>query len=145
MTTENHVSFEIAKLLKENGFNEPCKMWYAEYTSAWGGDPSGDRKYINIQFDDRNRFNESYKFLCYAPNVQRVKKWLREKYNIHIEIRITNHSISNMVNIAKYYWVMVNTETVKWYDESTCYNVKGFDTPEEAEEDAIIHLLEKMR
>ena len=28
MITENYVSFEIAKLLKEKGFNEPCLMCY---------------------------------------------------------------------------------------------------------------------
>ena len=84
MITEDYVSFETAKHLKEKGFDCPCKVWYAEYTSVWGGDPSGDRKYINIQFDDKNRFDEYYKFLCYAPTLQMAMKWLREVHNIDI-------------------------------------------------------------
>lgn len=86
MITEDYVSFETAKLLKEKGFDCPCKVWYAEYTSVWGGDPSGDRKYINIQFDDKNRFDEYYKFLCNAPTLQMVMKWLREVHDLIINI-----------------------------------------------------------
>ena len=85
MITEDYVSFETAKLLKEKGFDEPYKVWYTEYTSVWGGDSLGDRKYIKIQFDDKNRFDESYKFLCYAPTLQMAMKWLREVHNLCIE------------------------------------------------------------
>ena len=76
--------------------------------------------------------------------LQLARKWLREKHNLHIEIRITNRSISSMVNVIKYYWVMCDTETGRWRDESTIYTVKAFDTPEEAEENAIRHALENL-
>jgi len=82
MITEDYVSFETAKLLKEKGFDEPCEAWYAEYTSVWGVDSSGDRKYIVIQFDDKNRFDEDYKFLCYAPTLQMAMRWLRDVHHI---------------------------------------------------------------
>ena len=139
MITEDYVSLGTAKLLKEKGFDCSCKVWYSEYTSQFGGE-----KYTGIEFDNHNRFNENYKFICSAPTIQMAMKWLREKHHLHIEIRITNHSMSDMINVVKYYWVMANTETGKWCDESTIYTVKAFDNSYEAEEDAIKHALEKM-
>ena len=82
MITEDYCSYEVAKLLKEKGFNEPCKVWYSEYTSQFGGE-----KYTSIEFDDHNRFKKDYKFLFHAPTHQMAMKWLRETYNINIEIR----------------------------------------------------------
>lgn len=82
MTQEDYVSFETAKLLKEKGFNCPCKVWYSEYTSQF----FRGEKYTSIEFDDHNRFDENYKFICYAPTLQRVMKWLREVHNLHIEV-----------------------------------------------------------
>ena len=74
------VNFEIAKLLKEKGFNIPGRAWYGEYTSDFGGD-----KHIVIKFDDNCRFNTNYKFLFYAPSIYVVMKWLREEKNLCIE------------------------------------------------------------
>ena len=79
MITEDYVSFEVAKLLKEKGFNEPCKVWYSEYTSQFGGE-----KYTSIEFDDHNRFKKDYKFLFHAPTLQMAMKWLREVHKIQI-------------------------------------------------------------
>ena len=31
MITEDYVSFEVAKLLREKGFNEECEYFYDEY------------------------------------------------------------------------------------------------------------------
>ena len=127
MITEDYVSFETAKLLKEKGFNEDSWFHY---------DADGDvvtRGYrLNMPED------------VPAWTLQMAMKWLREKHHLHIEIRITNHSMSDMVNIVKYYWVMTNTETGRWCDESTVYTVKGFDKSEEAEEDAIRNALENL-
>lgn len=84
MITEDYVSFETAKLLKEKGFDCACKVWYSEYTSQFGGE-----KYTSIEFDDHNRFEENYKFICYAPTLQRAMKWLREVYELYIEISLS--------------------------------------------------------
>ena len=79
MITEDYCSYEVAKLLKEKGFDEPCKVWYSEYTSQFGGE-----KYTSIEFDDHNRFKKDYKFLFHAPTHQMAMKWLREVHNIII-------------------------------------------------------------
>jgi len=79
MITEDYVSFETAKLLKEKGFDCTCKAWYSEYTSQFGGE-----KYTSIEFDNHNRFEENYKFICYVPTLQKAMKWLREMHNLEI-------------------------------------------------------------
>jgi hypothetical protein len=81
MITEDYVSFEIAKLLKEKGFDCASEVWYSEYTSQFV-----DKKYINIEFDNHNKFNENYKFICSAPTLQMARKWLRKVHNINIDI-----------------------------------------------------------
>ena len=136
MTTEDYVNFETAKLLKEKGFDGECDYLYADGKLMRASGFACDWNKGETLFAD-------YENECSAPTFQMVMKWLREKHNLHIEIRITNHSIS-MVNVIKYYWVMCNTETGRWCDESTVYNVKAFDTPEEAEEDAIRHAVENL-
>jgi hypothetical protein len=86
MITEDYVSLETAKLLKEKGFDSPCTVWYAESTSYWGGDPSGDRTYRTVQYDDKNKSNPRYKLLFYIPTLQMAMKWLREVYGLFIRI-----------------------------------------------------------
>lgn len=81
MITEDYVSFETAKLLKEKGFDCACKVWYSEYTSQFGGE-----KYTSIEFDNHNRFEENYKFICYAPTLQMAMKWLDEVHNIKVQL-----------------------------------------------------------
>ena len=64
MVTEDYVSFEIAKLLKNKGFDWDCesKRFYPE--------PDYDQESPNG---------------VYAPTVQMAMKWLREVHNISIE------------------------------------------------------------
>ena len=144
MITEDYVSFETAKLLQEKGFDLEESPFYSEQDrdewkrNAWYSVP-------NPCYDENIPFDSPTMYVT-APHVslQMAMKWLRKRHNLHIEIRITNHSISSMVNVIKYYWVMCDTETGRWCDESTVYTVKAFDTPEEAEEDAIKHALENL-
>ncbi len=75
MITEDYVSFEVAKLLKEKGFNELCFRLIREDeeiveapSRAW----NGMTKKQKVEF-----------YLC--PTHQRAVKWLREKYYIHAD------------------------------------------------------------
>lgn len=77
--TEDYVSLETAKLLKEKGFDCASKVWYSEYTSQFGG-----KKYTSIEFDNHNEFNENYKFICSAPTLQIAMKWLREVHKLEV-------------------------------------------------------------
>ena len=63
MITEDYVSFETAKLLKEKGFNWECKT----------------RKfYPEPEYDQESPDG------VYAPTLQIAMKWLREVHNIHV-------------------------------------------------------------
>jgi len=72
MITEDYVSFEIAKLLKEKGFNEPTWTRYED-----------DNEVI---FGDKYDWNNSPMGQISAPTHQMAMKWLREEYGISIEI-----------------------------------------------------------
>jgi len=75
MITEDYVSFETAKLLKEKGFNEEC---FALYNPDGILIQSGIRL-NNIQV---GRVKGSYS----ASTLQMAMKWLREVHNLSVEI-----------------------------------------------------------
>lgn len=76
--TEDYVSSEMAKLLKEKGFDEPC---YGSYSYRGGNVVVRASKLSNTD-------------LCYhpdisgisAPTIQMVMKWLREVHGLFISI-----------------------------------------------------------
>ena len=76
MITEDYVSFETAKLLKENGFDEEVLGYY----HIW------DRK-INPPVWDVGTYarSEAPHLYIKAPTLQMTMKWLRTIHNIDIE------------------------------------------------------------
>ena len=79
MITEDYVSFETAKLLKEKGFDEPCECFYDT--------EHNDISIVNGWMDTSNSLLEEREFLCYsAPTLQMAMKWLREIHGLWCEI-----------------------------------------------------------
>ena len=76
MITEDYVSFETAKLLKEKGFDENCSRSYVKdkLTHSQGRNNS----YYTIMY-------ETYRPIS-APTLQMAMKWLREVHKIAINI-----------------------------------------------------------
>ena len=68
MIKEDFVSFELAKLLREKGFNEFCYYYYMEN----GG----------IKLTNNDKEHNFYP----RPTLQMAMKWLREVHNIDIDI-----------------------------------------------------------
>ena len=134
MITEDYVSFETAKLLKEKGFKIP-------YDSFRGVYINGIFKRLNPGGAYGYNLGDEIVDVC---SLQMAMKWLREVHGLHIEIRITNHSISNLVDVIKYYWIVFGAENAKWKTESTVYTVKAFDKYEEAAEASIKYCLENL-
>lgn len=86
MIEEDYVSLETAKLLKEKGFNEPCKLFYDKYH---GYIPifvvdSELNKYGNNGLVRNDQIDISA-FICSAPSLYIAMKWLREVHNLCIE------------------------------------------------------------
>ncbi len=75
MIKEAYCSFEVAKLLKEKGFDEVCYQKYDDtgYLSL------NNEGYINSK-------KSSEDFYALAPTHQMALAWLREVHNIHIDI-----------------------------------------------------------
>lgn len=57
------VSFDLAKKLKEKGFDKYCCRAYSEIGC----------------FNDTDTYKYSEEFYCYAPQISQVLKWLREE------------------------------------------------------------------
>ena len=79
--TEDYVSFETAKLLKDKGFCGQYYMYYVEDGKYICSDLHDIKDYAKsiIQFDYLHRTKVP------APTLQMVMKWLREVYNLCIE------------------------------------------------------------
>lgn len=81
MITEDYVSFETAKLLKEKGFNEPTNEFF-DGQKICGGIPDFGECCWNEDPFVRMGFP---KFKTFAkPPIAKVMKWLREVHNCHI-------------------------------------------------------------
>lgn len=77
MITEDYVSFEIAKLLKEKGFNEPCHACYAYFSDD-------DIRVMDLKYSKASQSLGENRY----PDVSLyiAMKWLREVHNLHIGI-----------------------------------------------------------
>lgn len=77
MITEDYVSFETAKLLKEKGFDEPCNMGYNE------------KEQLVPLANWRNTVLDKFEGVSTkvtTPTLQKAMKWLREIHGIYIMI-----------------------------------------------------------
>ena len=78
------VSFEIAKLLKEKGFNEDCLGFYSEKYS-YSNKTFPVKLYISEGHNETTVIKKVEK-LCSAPLYQQVTDWFREKHSLIITI-----------------------------------------------------------
>ena len=80
MITIDHecfVSLEIAKLLKEAGFDWRCK--YAYITTSEEDMPTGEEGILTEHFEDAN-------WLVKAPTLEVAQRWLRETQKYQVEV-----------------------------------------------------------
>lgn len=108
--------YEIAKKLKELGFNEECYEYYTTNGSRYG-----------FQYYDFDRTNstldDSYKVSkpdCTAPLWQQATQFLREKYGIHIVIAHNeDHYFGNIHDAGN----LIITSRVKEYNEALHHSI----------------------
>lgn len=124
MITEDYVSFEIAKLLKEKGFNEP----------TWTRYEDGNE----VIFGDKYDWNNSPMGQISAPTHQMAMKWLREVHNILLFF-IPAQENGKLVYLVEV-WTWNEEEGIY---EST-YAPMPRKKPEQAVEAAIKYALEKL-
>ena len=89
---EDYVSFEIAKLLEEKGFDEYCRAEWLEYIDG----PSKGKTYLaecgsGLQHNSCSntslkKFNYDGQMYYAAPTLQMAMKWLREVHKWSIQV-----------------------------------------------------------
>lgn len=116
--TEDYCSFEVAKLLKEKGFDEKTLSYYQDNVICHG---------------DWFEWNRSPFGHIAAPTHQMAIAWILEKYNVYIEATALKHN----------YWVYT---IYKIFDNKVeeLYNEGSFKSHEKAVEAALKYALENL-
>lgn len=125
MITEDYVSFETAKLLKEKGFNEGCR---ARYGSA------GSFSYEKYEVEASGC--EMHNAIL-APTLQMAMKWLREVHNKHC-------IIDYKWDLKWCYEVIDLVDTDDWSEPKKHKGGYNFKSYEQAAEAAIKYCLENL-
>ena len=148
MIQEAHVSFEVAKLLKEKGFSGTSRKYYRypydsldecdnrfahnnDYCNTAvefeKGMDESDFSFYDVYNDIENLGKEIY----VAPTQALAMAWLREEKNLYIEIRRN-----------------LNTFYFKWYiqegAEDRAFSEYKYKSYEEAVEAALLHVLQNL-
>ena len=130
MTREDYCSYEVAKLLKEKGFDgdggdAECHMFYSNYT---------EEEIMPIMEIGLVPYDEA----CFAPTHQMAMKWLREKYDLHIIVYPYKADYKENVSTK---WCCV---VYKTYNQLGCekYTNETLNSYEEAVEAALRYSLE---
>ena len=124
MLTEDYVSFEVAKLLKEKGFDAECSCYY------FFKDEEQFEESLN-----HSDWNNGYPYRCSAPTLQMAMKWLREVHNISIE------PLVDFGNGNEYWWA-ADVAYIK--KNGLIDELCGYNSYEEACEAAIKYCLENL-
>ena len=133
MITEDYVSFEVAKLLKEKGFNWPCHGTYD--IAVTGGKPKFSEYEVLSYFPyGMKNTDDKYDMIISAPTQSMAMKWLREIHHIILVFKPSYFSGNECT-----YWTYE-----RWCGDNFDGEVLSFKTYEEAVEAAIKHCLENL-
>ena len=128
MITEDFVSFETSKLLKEKGFNAKCDKCYAYFADD-------DIRVLNLKYSKSAQSLSENRYPCIT--LQMAMKWLREIHNIHIDIDPEWTSKGGFSVIG--YCFNIHSIVNPWYEDFVIYS-----TYEQAVEAANKYCLENL-
>lgn len=123
MIKEAYCSFEVSKLLKEKGFDEPCWIKY---------DNEGYLTFNHVGYINSEKPCDD--FCALAPTHQMAMAWLREVHNIFIVIR------RGLTGTGWVYSHEIYKDSKCWYAQYAA----SYDTYEEAVEAALKYSLENL-
>jgi len=143
MITEDYVSFETAKLLKEKGFNEECISVYhdgeLQLVSSLGifcGEGYGEQI-----FTYTNSECQWSQIMISAPTLQMAMKWLREVHHYYIQVMLDSWACGGHLG---YYVVIQKTDSDFEMMLQDAVDEVFYQTYEQACEDAIKYCLENL-
>lgn len=106
------VNFELAKLLKEKGYDIPTKKYY-EYAlksrknkeDGYSGSFGWKKGELNLQSDyfqnnSKSDFTSEMWYMCSAPTITEVVMWLYEKHGIWIIVDCDCYGILWYANLS---------------------------------------------
>ena len=142
MMYEAMVSLEVAKLLKEVGFDYPCNRYYD--TNTEDGDAEATLSLWSAGVEIPNSKLLDTEFACCTQTIAR--QFLREEMHLYVEIRFTNISIFPSLTIPRYYGVVWNLENGQWFYETTLEtnHTAGFVEHDDAVNFTLLKLLQKI-
>ena len=131
MIKEDYVSFEVAKLLKEKGFDEPVMYHFT---------PDGTQRKFQQAF---------YRDDVAQPTLQMAMKWLREVHGLHIDVFVGEDESydADGVMVEEWHFWTYRITTIEGefvYDAYDQFDVVEYQTYEEAAEDAILFCLNNL-
>jgi len=127
MITEDYVSFETAKLLKEKGFNEGCRQYLYRGNLIFSRSEIWNRELDNYE-------DEGWA----APTLQMAMKWLRENYNIYCDIGYDD---------CDWFWNIISVDKNVPVEDRPLFiknGLAGYKSYEEACEEAIKYCLKEL-
>ena len=133
MIKEAYVSFEVAKLLKEKGFDEPCFAYYEDdgnFRQSWSNHA--------IQ----NKTNPCF-FGNAAPTHQMACAWLREEKDIIIVIEPHTYDYPNEKTSSYVFAIWEGDNYIETYSNSKLRGI-SYLTYEDAVESALKYSLENL-
>ena len=134
MITEDYVSFETAKLLKEKGFDGDCYAYW-DLTTETKTPKIG----LSVSSKNWNYKWNPISFPISAPTLQMAMKWLRKIHSL--EIYPYHNSPNNRHNSGWWFEIIKYPNSVAEYESGID---EEFDTHEEACEAAIKYCLENL-
>lgn len=123
----NPVSYNLAKLLKEKGFDEGCNI---HYSTLYENIPDLKHNYFKTVKKDKN--SELINYIT-APTIGEVVMWIYEKDKVWINVGVYNSKF--------YFRIIPNNIPLK---ERELQYKRLFDYPTEAYEAAIEHYLKNL-
>ncbi|MBQ3690873.1 MAG: hypothetical protein II937_13580 [Bacteroidales bacterium] len=133
--TEDYVSFETAKLLKEKGFNEVCRYEY--------GVPEVNGGYVLQEFYKPIQNCELIDTAYTAPTLQMAMKWLRKIHNCIIMIDYDSYESADDSSITETGYSFTLQRKEKPTEYEYIHNLV-YDTYEEVAEEGIKYCLTKL-
>lgn len=125
MNKEDYVSLEVAKLLKEKGFNEDCMAFYTR-----------DGLFECNSYINTNVLKHP------TPTLYEAQKWLRDRRKIHISVGMCSDYSTNAdggICDGWTFWTFSTYYTTNLHHKHDCFG--EYDTYEEALNTGILEAL----
>ena len=112
---EDFVTFELAKKLKEKGFNWKVNAYYGKHENIFDVHPAMDMN--------------DCEYRCSAPTIPQVLKWLREEKKLNVNMRLYiedkwYYTIQNNKGDFIYSHLVGSDVLYESYEEATITGIK---------------------